>query len=1187
MFNMLMAGNRSLVSPLAFVCHVRSHLRSVAMAVTLSMILCVTIHAQELPLTHYTQDNEVVPLPSADVRSVYQDHQGYVWMVIYSSGLLRYDGHSLETYTIDDGLPDLTVRQVLEDQLGRLWVASNAGLSVSERPLNEYGTNQRIRFSTKIGRTQLLTTFVFSKRMAVDSRGSLWIGTPGEGLIQYRFVGNDSVTVDTVSTDLYNEGKHRGVRSVVVRRDGSIWVGITGGDIMVLNAGVRSYDLLTDQHGAPRVDTEVLFESSSGRLWGGCSNGILWRLTEGIGHRTIEVVDDSLKGSINSIANGPAGTLWAASDNFGVLKIVEVLSGTPQSQPGNHATYYSRRNGYLSDNVYDITEDREGNIWFAQSGGVSKLRANYLAFRNFTANSRAGAPPALLNQAVSSILPPVDGSLPYGAWVGTHGGGIALLGDAGRVGSITTEQGLKYDQVYGLALDQRGRIWIGTDKGINCLSFDAKASPPPRSPVTYPVTVAGRAGVIATYQNTTIHTVRNLPMFEGSDRRKTIESMWLPGYKTIYCFVDDSWFTFRASSGLPPTFYHTVALDNVGRLWVGTRDGGLYRSILPLNLSMLRDLPAQDVAFQVGNTGEKFGREITAQLFEPVWNRDSGAPSNQIETMIWRDGTLWVGTPEGLAIIEDDPPRMTALLTTKDGLRANNATSMAFSPVSGTLWLGTNGGLTEIDPRTRKVLRTVSKQDGLVDNEVWYYGSVVIAGDGTIYFGTAKGLSIYSPQLDKSNTAFPILRFTKANFTESSSGDNEVVFEYAALSFTNEKLVRYKTRMVGYDKDWSAETPEVKIRYTNLPAFVLARSYTFEMVACNNAGLWAETPLQYSITVQPPWWFRWWWLAANVVFLVGVVYSFSRLRIKQLEKRSRELERTVEERTQEIRQKADEINRQAQELAAKNDELVKTQEQLVMQEKLASLGSLTAAIAHEIKNPLNFVNNFAELSKELTQILKQDFGKQKDKIDPDSVQNIDDLLTDLEHNVTKITEHGKRADGIVRGMLLHSQGKSGERLSTDINILLDEYVHLAYHGLRAQDVSLNVSIKTDYDKSIGEIMVVPQNISRVFLNVINNACYAANEKKKKVPPPFTPTVTVCSKNLDDKVEIRVRDNGIGIPKENLDKIFNPFFTTKPTGKGTGLGLSLSYDIVVKEHSGELKVESVAGEYSEFIIILPK
>ncbi len=261
-------------------------------------------------------------------------------------------------------------------------------------------------------------------------------------------------------------------------------------------------------------------------------------------------------------------------------------------------------------------------------------------------------------------------------------------------------------------------------------------------------------------------------------------------------------------------------------------------------------------------------------------------------------------------------------------------------------------------------------------------------------------------------------------------------------------------------------------------------------------------------------------------------------------------------------------------------ELKSAQAQLIHSEKMASLGELTAGIAHEIKNPLNFVNNFSELSRELLDDLKAELEK-------DNKEEVMAIVKDVKQNLEKINQHGKRADSIVKGMLLHSRGSSGEKTLTDLNNLLDQYVTLAYHGLRAQDKEFNITIEKDYDESIEKINVVPQDISRVFLNIINNACYAANQKRLKEGKDFSPVLKVSTKNLEKTVEIRIRDNGNGIPKSIREKLFNPFFTTKAAGEGTGLGLSLSYDIVVKQHSGEIKFESEEGKYTEFIIILPK
>lgn len=293
------------------------------------------------------------------------------------------------------------------------------------------------------------------------------------------------------------------------------------------------------------------------------------------------------------------------------------------------------------------------------------------------------------------------------------------------------------------------------------------------------------------------------------------------------------------------------------------------------------------------------------------------------------------------------------------------------------------------------------------------------------------------------------------------------------------------------------------------------------------------------------------------------------------------LDHQVEERTKELRQRNEQLEQAM-------GSLKEMQNQIVIQEKMASLGALTAGIAHEIKNPLNFVNNFSELSKDLCEELRELLEKQRSRLDPGLAEEIEDITSTLEQNVRKIQEHGKRADSIVRGMLLHSRGKTGERQPTDLNALVDEYVRLAYHGLRAQDPSFNVNIVTEYDPAIGNVDVVPQDFSRAILNIVNNACFAATEKKLLNPSnDFMPTVTVKTRDLGQRVEISIRDNGIGIPAEVREKIFTPFFTTKPAGKGTGLGLSITFDVIVQEHRGEIRVESREGEYSEFVILLPR
>ena len=279
-----------------------------------------------------------------------------------------------------------------------------------------------------------------------------------------------------------------------------------------------------------------------------------------------------------------------------------------------------------------------------------------------------------------------------------------------------------------------------------------------------------------------------------------------------------------------------------------------------------------------------------------------------------------------------------------------------------------------------------------------------------------------------------------------------------------------------------------------------------------------------------------------------------------------------------LHQQNEEIETQKNSLEKTIKELNATQSQLIQSEKMASLGELTAGIAHEIQNPLNFVNNFSELNSEL-------IDEMNDELNKGDIKEAKSIATDIKQNSEKINYHGKRADAIVKGMLQHSRSSNGTKEPTDINALADEYLRLAYHGLRAKDKTFNAIMVTDFDENIGKINIIPQDMGRVILNLITNAFYAVTEKNLQNVVSYEPTVTVSTKKINNKIEIRVGDNGNGIPETIRDKIFQPFFTTKPTGKGTGLGLSMSYDIVTKGHAGELKIESTEKKGAEFIITL--
>ena len=282
----------------------------------------------------------------------------------------------------------------------------------------------------------------------------------------------------------------------------------------------------------------------------------------------------------------------------------------------------------------------------------------------------------------------------------------------------------------------------------------------------------------------------------------------------------------------------------------------------------------------------------------------------------------------------------------------------------------------------------------------------------------------------------------------------------------------------------------------------------------------------------------------------------------------------------------DNVEARTRELRKSLDELQSAQNRLIQTEKLASLGQLTAGIAHEIKNPLNFVNNFSAISIELLEEMREALASAK--LDVKRTKAIGELMSMLSGNLQKVVEHGKRADSIVKNMLLHSRQGSGEHRLADINALLDESINLAYHGARAEKPGFNITLEKSFDPEAGKVDLYPQEITRAFLNLISNGFYAtAKRNSHRSGTSYEPTLTVATKNLGSQVEIRIRDNGTGIQPEVRDKIFNPFFTTKPAGEGTGLGLSLSFDIVVKQHAGSIDVNSQPGKFTEFTIVLPR
>jgi signal transduction histidine kinase len=543
------------------------------------------------------------------------------------------------------------------------------------------------------------------------------------------------------------------------------------------------------------------------------------------------------------------------------------------------------------------------------------------------------------------------------------------------------------------------------------------------------------------------------------------------------------------------------------------------------------------------------------------------------------DGNLWVGSRQGLFKYNKYKDDFTLFTDAAGTLTASTVVAWITEDHQKNLWLNTSRGIIKLNTQNATTV-LYGKNQGV---DFWSFAIIgYTRSNGEILYPNHEGYFAFQPSRLIQNIPPPLVSFT--NFLLASKpvtpgngsvlaqslsltknirlkyNQNTFSFEFASIDYASTGENNHLQYMLeNYDHGWLQAGENKTAYYFNVPP----GSYTFKIKAANDNGIWTEKDMR--IIISPPWYRTWWAYSLYIIcFIIALFFTNRFIRNRIVEKER------MKNREKELQQ--------AKEIEKAYNELKSAQAQLIQSEKMASLGELTAGIAHEIQNPLNFVNNFSDVNKELLQELKEEADK-------GNIEEIKSIANDVIANEEKINHHGKRADAIVKGMLQHSRQSSGQKELTDINALVDEYLRLSYHGLRAKDKSFNAEIKTDFDESIGKINLIPQDIGRVLLNLFNNAFYAVNEQKNQKPVSYQPTVFVRTQKYDGKVQITVRDNGNGIPQKIIDKIFQPFFTTKPTGQGTGLGLSLSYDII-KVHGGEIKVESKEGEGSEFIIQLP-
>ncbi len=1094
---------------------------------------------------------ELQGLMGTKITCLLKDKTGMLWIAT-DQGLYRYDGQNLFLYF--RVLPSYSIFSMLEDRNGNIWVGTtgNRGDPTGGLFIIDLRAGIIKHLLTERG---LGTNWIIS--MLSDNMDRVWMTTYPNGI---KIVDENTNTIKTLNKEQGLSNESAGM--IIQDAGNNIWISTTGGGINIVDLKKGKMKYLNKENGLNNDSVSSMLKDNSNRIWikaeadsaevneVDVKQGIIKHFNR----------DQGLNASyIFRLMNDQKGNIWLATIGNGVNTFgngVQILDPAT-----DRIKQLNTSNGLTGNDVRYLLQDDFQQIWIATRAGLNMLN------RNGNNIEHKG------KKEIATLAEDAHGQI----WIGNLNSGIDILDKAtGLARSLTKANGLCNDTVQNMMVEN-GNIWIGTNGGTDIIDSAFKT-----------IHHFGRVQGLNTENEATMMKDKEGNMWLGSSNFDAAGIDVLDMQKrTIH--------HLGIAQGLKDTIISDIKQDKLGQVWVTTFTGGIY-IIDPVKNTMkhLDDLPGLKDRYN--------------KLFLPD-----------------EHDNMWIGTGKGIYIINAKGDSVIAF-STHEGLISNNIISL--NEYNGSIYAGTTAGISVIAPPSASneknwKVESFGKAQGIskIGNS---YASDIITKKGMFLWGDmginfldnthdniavpktyVTGIEIFDqPQyftdepwlhISKKDTLWNIKKDTfylegrlpantlfpqqdKMQWDSVSDAfnmpvnlllpyyQNYIQFRFTQANLGSQDTTWYKYILEGIDKKWSEKTSNFYSQnYLNLPP----GAYQFK-VSSMYKGKWSE-PAIFKFTINAPWWQTLWAYVLYIVIFGGLVLVFSLYRSRKLKRENIRLEEKITKRTNQLQQSL--------------EELKATQSQLIQSEKMASLGELTAGIAHEIQNPLNFVNNFSDVNKEL-------LAEMREEITKGNYDEVNALAKDVEENEEKINHHGKRAEAIVKGMLQHSRSSSSAKEPTNINVLADEYLRLSYHGLRAKNKSFNSEMQTDFDESIGKINIIPQDIGRVLLNLYNNAFYAVNEKMKQATKDLTglkdyePIVSVSTKKNNGKVEINVKDNANGIPQKVVDKIFQPFFTTKPTGQGTGLGLSLSYDII-KAHGGEIKVETKEGEGSEFTIQLPE
>jgi signal transduction histidine kinase/ligand-binding sensor domain-containing protein len=1091
--------------------------------------MCTQEAYSQLSVNNLNWYTEKDGLPGTQVNKVIVDQFGYVWIGTIN-GLARYDGYNFKRFYQNPNDPGsikgLVVWSLFEDSKGRIWVGSQPGV------LNLYNPS-----------TQSFRNFTFGDLF--DSEVNIEVGIVDivedkSGRIFFGLTSNYGETI--TSTVLYFDEKEEklknvpaskglninNVKSMAADSEGGVWVSCYSGLYKLDSSGTLVNFNLQPDPGSVFLSNEFdtqLRGDDYGNVWGVSNLGRLFQID--VGTNRLEIVaaaSDLGDYFFNNLVIDSSGTIWMGTDR-GIFKFdpkTKEMIGLDDTESRD----------YQYSQVNTLSLDSFGSLWIGTNAtGLFKYEERAM-FRSYS-NSRSD-PLSLTGGWVNNIHELKDGKV----LVTTSVGGFNIV-DLQK----NEIRPLPYDAIlpgayaaFGLIEHSPGEIIFSTNDGFFQFS--------------YPSNQVKRINLPGIPPNTVIQYFLN-------DRQGYQWAFTMQGiYRKNGADVEFQ----KAKIDIDPgdenslkSATQAIESQRYG-LWINTNDGLFLYDYKSNRVNRIGRDPSK---------GDVFVTQDVNALYED--------PS----------GTVWVGTWQGGLSRLDVKEGKIKTYTIDDGLPSMSIQAIIADEKNRSLWLSTFEGLSRFDVETEKFYN-YSIDEG-IQGQQFADRSYLKTSDGKFLFGGSNGITVFDPESVRKDSKPPIVFLTDFKLfnkslvvgensllskpiyeTESialAHDQNNISIEFTALHFSNPAKNRFAYKLENYEDEWREIASLQSAFYPNLPP----GEYIFKVRAANNNGVWNEEGTTLQILIGKPWWSTAWAYGFYGVLILAGVFGADRYFRNRIIQKERE------------RAQARELEH-AREIEKAYSDLKATQAQLIQQEKLASLGQLTAGIAHEIKNPLNFVNNFSEVSIEMMEEALEEMEKREGRDETLIQEN----LEDIQSNLQKIHEHGSRANSIVTSMLQHSRGGSGKKEPTDLNVLIQEYVNLSFHGMRAGKNPINVEIVLDLDPEVKEVSLVKEDFSRVIINLCNNAFDAL----KSVKTLHAASLRVRTKKQGDTITIEVEDNGPGIPDDIKDKILQPFFTTKKGTEGTGLGLSITHDIV-KAHGGELKIESSPETGARFIISLPK